>query len=206
MTPSPLPRRIRRVLLAAAALLALVAVETASAARPDPRLLVGVGVVPQMRQHIDDTEVFAELTRVEVLWPVAREWRAGGELAARKDFAILGVNLHRDFWVSSTREWRLAVGLGYLQPLSETEDLYERLHGEGSGLHDRVHLRVGVGQTFSIDRGRLAFRLGTDARIAPRSSVLSFLESLDDGPDEADGFLVLEVYAGFEFRLGRLRP
>jgi len=206
MTTPLLLRRIRRVLLALVALLTVVAVETASAARPDPRLLVGVGVLPQMRQYVDDTEVFAELTRVEVLWPVARDWRAGGELAVRKDFAIVGANLHRDFWVSPSREWRVAMGLGYAQPLSETEDLYERLHGEGSGITDRVHLRVGVGQTFSLDRGRLAFRLGSDARISTRSSVLSFLESLDDGPDSAEGFVVLEVYAGFELRLGRLRP
>jgi hypothetical protein len=185
------------------ALLAVVAVETASARVQDPRLLVAVGVLPQMRQYVDDTEVFAELTRAELMWPVGRAWRAGGEIAARSDFVILGANLHRDFWESPSREWRATVGLGYILPFADTDQLYERLHGDPSEIHDRMLLRLGVGQTFSLDRGRLAFRLGADGRLSPRGSVLAFLESLDDGPDVAESIVVVEVYAGFEVRLGR---
>lgn len=171
-------------------------------AATDSRLVLGLSVMPQLEQFIGGRSFPAELYRAELLLPVGPRLRAGVEVDARPDFVIIGASGHADFWRTDANEWRVGFGLGYTLPLADSEMLFRRFVGEGSSLLDRLHLRVGLGQTFDLHRGGAALRVSYDARLMLRDSMLSVLEGLDDGVDATSTFLVHELMAGIELRWG----
>jgi hypothetical protein len=173
--------------------------------RATARLVLKLGALPQIHQHISDTEVWAELYEAELLVPTGRRWRAGGGVLGRGDFLLVRGALAHDVWRSRDREWRAAAGVEYLVPLSETESLYRRMKGEGSSTIDRSNVYFGIGQTFNLDRERMAFRVEYAGRVTFDHSVLSLLESLDDELGSGEGGWVHEFAAGIELQLGSLR-
>ncbi len=167
----------------------------------DPALDVGVSIWPQLEQHVGDAAVFAETIDVGVLLSAGRRTRVGIEVQARPDFVVVGAAWHRDLSVSSRREWRLHAGMGYTIPVDETEPLFERLNGQGSSTVDRLHLDVGLGQTFGV-RGALGFRVGYRARLMLPGSLLSTLEALDDEIVSDETFVMHAFQVGIELRRG----
>jgi hypothetical protein len=166
---------------------------------PTAKLLVlEVGALPQLEQLVGSSSHPAEVYRAEALFGAGR-WRLGPEVMARRDFAIVGFGVHRVLRVTDAREWRLGLGLGYLLPFGATETLYERMGGGGSSTLDRLHLRAALGQTFGL-RGGVGLRVEYGVRLMRRGSVLSVLESLDDGLGSAEGFWTHEILAGLEIR------
>jgi hypothetical protein len=159
-------------------------------------------VLPQFEQFIGDRVLPAELYRAELLVPVGARWHGAVSLDARRDFLIAGASGHVDFWSTPRSEWRAAVGAGYTLPLGDSETLFRRYDGEGSGLLDRLNLRLGLGQTFDIQGRAVALRVEYDARFVLRGSLLSVLEALDDGVDTESTFVVHEIVAGVEMRWG----
>jgi hypothetical protein len=185
------------------AVLALVALPpSVRGAERQPRVTVGVGVLPQMDQFVGTTSLPAELYRAELLLPTGRNWHVGPELAGRRDFAVVGFGLHRELGGSEEQEWRLALALDYTFPLSDTGRFFDRLKGKGSSTLDRLHLRLAVGQTFDLRRAGVGLRVEYGVRLMLPGSLLSVLESLDDPADAREGFWMHEITAGLEFRRG----
>jgi len=192
-----------RALLTAIFLVLIVFEPLPATADDDSRLFIGLGVLPQFPQFIGTARLPSELYRVEYMRSIATRWRAGPELTARSDFAILGAALHHDIWRSDGREWRLAVGIGYVVPMSQTDEYFFRVRGVSASLADRILLRLSVGQTFDLSRGRTGLRVESGVRLMRPESMLSTLEALDDAVDSEEGFWMYEIIAGLDLRGGR---
>jgi len=187
--------------LAAALVVAFEAGASSAPKLAEPRLVLKIAALPQLSQYIHDTKVWTELYAAELFVPLGRRLRANGGLFGRSDFLLVRGGVAHDVWVSRTREWRAAAGFEYLVPLSDTEDLYRRLKGERSSTTDRLDVYLGLGQTFSLDRGRVAFRVEYTGRAVWPNAVFGMLESLDDDLGAGATSFIHEFAAGVELRL-----
>lgn len=195
-------RRTISIAVAAMLVASLGSGTTRVAAATDSRLVVSVGVLPQFEQFIGDDDFPTELFGVEFLRSISRRDRGTIRVQGRRDLLLIGAGIARDVSVSSLREWRVSAGVDVVTPLGNAHDAVVRWHDGSISILDRLALRVGMGQTFDFARSRVGLRVGYDLRLTQRGSVLSVLEGLDDEVGDAPTFVVHEVRAAIEFRLG----